>query len=454
MRILAMAVGVALALGCALALFGGARASRGADRSQLDDPAHARLESEVARLRAEIEALRAELAARRPSLREPSAPAALAPVPVAPDDPLAYLQRYVKSFEGGGEGAEFFRLAVVAWAPELVDAIGALVLDSTAVPHLRAQLITVLGDRRLASDERVTSVLVRLLASRPDRRLLQAALPVLSERTDPRTALALESALWSVDPGLRTLLLKMIARGAGDRTNAALLRLLTTAPDDEARALVVAALHPDDWTNALAILEQASLDEAVEVRLAGAEALSAFGTREALTFADAWRLRERDERVLAALTRARNDGQKVPSWAPMRAAGPPDAKADHDDPNAWASASPEMGLQWLELTYDPPLVASGARVHEVNVAGCLERVEARDTSGATHVLWTGPDPLERPGVLELSFPATPAPVRSLRLVLDTDRCPGWCEIDAVELIGPGRRAWASAATASSYFGQP
>jgi hypothetical protein len=44
-------------------------------------------------------------------------------------------------------------------------------------------------------------------------------------------------------------------------------------------------------------------------------------------------------------------------------------------------------------------------------------------------------------------------VRSLRLTLDTDRRPGWSEIDAVEIDGPDGRAWASAARARGSFGR-
>ena len=51
----------------------------------------------------------------------------------------------------------------------------------------------------------------------------------------------------------------------------------------------------------------------------------------------------------------------------------------------------------------------------------------------------------------LTWPTTAMPVRSLRLVLDTDRTPGWNEIDAVELLGPAGGQWATRATASSTF---
>ena len=56
-----------------------------------------------------------------------------------------------------------------------------------------------------------------------------------------------------------------------------------------------------------------------------------------------------------------------------------------------------------------------------------------------------------PEWLDVSFDATTVPVRSVRVILDTFKVAGWNEIDAVELVGPTRRAWAEAAHASSFY---
>lgn len=45
------------------------------------------------------------------------------------------------SFVGGGEGSEYFRLAVEACAPSLLSEIGALVLDPRANASLRLRLV-------------------------------------------------------------------------------------------------------------------------------------------------------------------------------------------------------------------------------------------------------------------------------------------------------------------------
>ena len=57
------------------------------------------------------------------------------------------------------------------------------------------------------------------------------------------------------------------------------------------------------------------------------------------------------------------------------------------------------------------------------------------------------------GVFEVQTKLTSYETRRIRLVLDTNRRPGWNEIDAVEIVGPDGRAWAVDAVASSTYGQ-
>ena len=55
-------------------------------------------------------------------------------------------------------------------------------------------------------------------------------------------------------------------------------------------------------------------------------------------------------------------------------------------------------------------------------------------------------------MFELAFSPTSFRVARLKVVLDTDK-PGWNEIDAVEIVGPDGRAWATHGIASSNYGQ-
>ena len=68
------------------------------------------------------------------------------------------------------------------------------------------------------------------------------------------------------------------------------------------------------------------------------------------------------------------------------------------------------------------------------------------------MLWSGRTPAQASGPLTIEFPTTAFAVSAVRIVLDTTRSAGWNEIDAVELVGPQGRAWASEARASSSYG--
>jgi len=367
-------------------------------------------------------------------------------------DPAWYLEQYLASFAGGGEGSEYFRLAVEAFAPSLLREIGALVSDRRANATLRLRLVQMLGGARFRGDGTAIGVCLRLLPGRDDKALVEAALAVLASIGDPATARALENLAWSIESiANRWKAFETLVALSGSDANAALLRLWPRA-DDADRGFLIGLVSPGEGRHSLELFEQASY-AARDVRLPAALAVGQFRFPGFAPFIDAWVGRERDEEVRAALGESRQALSEKPRWGAERACGPPDARAENDDPNAWASAQADMGQQWLELDYDPPLAANAVRIFEVCVPGAITTVVARDERGAPVELWSGVDPTTSPGVFALEFPATSFRVRTLRLTLDTNRARGWSEIDAVELIGPEGRAWASAARASSSYGR-
>jgi hypothetical protein len=161
-------------------------------------------------------------------------------------------------------------------------------------------------------------------------------------------------------------------------------------------------------------------------------------------------VRRRARAALEGRIPAQEQPYQVPSWHPRKACGPPDANPTRDDPNAWASKSAQMGLQWLELGYRKPMRVDKVRIHEVNSAGEVVRIEGTDERGKKQVLWSGVDPTKRPGVFEVAVDSK-VRIRRIRIILDTNRRPGWNEIDAVEIVGPEGRQWASSASASSTY---
>jgi hypothetical protein len=237
----------------------------------------------------------------------------------------------------------------------------------------------------------------------------------------------------------------------GPDANRALQRLFASAGTPQQRALVIAALSAADAEAALAVFQQASLAED-PVRLQAANSIQRFRGDAFRAFIETWLGYERDPQVRETLGEAIARMSEIQPYTPQKAAGPPDAVASEDHPNAWATQKADMGRQWLELAYQPARRANALRIHEVCTAGEIVQVFLVDEAGQRHEVWAGADPTAVPGVFELRFAPTGYRVKAVRIVLDTDRKPGWCEIDAVELLGADGNAWAHDATASSSYG--
>jgi hypothetical protein len=145
-----------------------------------------------------------------------------------------------------------------------------------------------------------------------------------------------------------------------------------------------------------------------------------------------------------------------PSWSPGQSAGAPDTAAHGDFATAWASANPDGGKEWLQLSYPTATEIKQVVIHETYNPGAVSRVLALMPDGSEQVLWEGVEQVSNPGQKMDSVFEVPPGIRSdrLRVELDTKRVAGWNEIDAVELIGSdGSRQWATESTASSYYGE-
>lgn len=412
----------------------------------------------IAELEQRIATLAQELRSTRSGARTTVPPVSLvenrgSDDPARETSPEWYLEQYVLSFEGGGRGSEYFRLAVEAYAPSLLADISKLVTSSGADPLLRQKLVEMLGDPRFFGWTQAIDALLSVIDTSRVTDVTHGALVSLRRVGDRQTARALEQVLWSIqEAGLQREAINTVVALAGPAANEAVLRMIARAPDDATRAYLVTLFQLSQPDVALDGFRYASgLNK--PVRLQAALHIANFRTDAIKAFVDEWAASEPDEDVRNALGLARGQLNQVPGWSALQATGPPDANPNRDDSNAWASKVPDMGEQWLELEYATPMKVHTVRIFEVNVAGCVTQVIGYTPSGRSQVLWSGTDPTETPQVFEVSFTTTRAPLARIKLVLDTNRRSGWSEIDAVEIVGPAGRAWAEGARASSSYGR-
>ena len=142
-----------------------------------------------------------------------------------------------------------------------------------------------------------------------------------------------------------------------------------------------------------------------------------------------------------------------PAWSAGQVVGEPDTLAAGDQRSAWAPATPDGGMEWLQVGYENAVEIAQVRVRETCGAGCIAKVAAVLENGTEVIIWQGRESAGG-GIVDAPFNAPPGLTASgVRVYLDTSRVPGWNEIDAVELIGrDGSRQWAKTASASSSYG--
>lgn len=140
-------------------------------------------------------------------------------------------------------------------------------------------------------------------------------------------------------------------------------------------------------------------------------------------------------------------GAPIENAAASQALGPPDGGIGESQ-RAWAPATADAGLEWLELDYRTPVRATGIMVQYTQVPGAMTGIGINDGSSLPLDAETAQSrdgaPIER-------YALRPAvEVSRVRLQLDTASVDGWPQIDAVALVDEdGEPHWADRATASS-----
>ena len=139
-------------------------------------------------------------------------------------------------------------------------------------------------------------------------------------------------------------------------------------------------------------------------------------------------------------------------WSAVQVTGAPDTPVGGDLGTAWASKREDLGEVWLDVFYARPVAPTAVRIRETLGPGAVARVLGKPEGGEWEILWEGTAPrAEAPAWFEPPLSSASREIHALRIVLDTDRVPGWSEIDAVELQGSGISQWAATAQASSAY---
>jgi thiol-disulfide isomerase/thioredoxin len=156
----------------------------------------------------------------------------------------------------------------------------------------------------------------------------------------------------------------------------------------------------------------------------------------------------------ALLATGLNAAQPPREWGPEQATGAPNTPTAGDIPTAWASLHPDGGTEWLQVEFDKPVEVAEVLIRETFNPGAISKVVAIETDNKETIIWEGQAPSSAAPTEMVVKASSPVSSNKIKIYLDSNRVPGWNEIDAVQLVGKdGLRQWASIATASSSFAE-
>jgi hypothetical protein len=125
------------------------------------------------------------------------------------------------------------------------------------------------------------------------------------------------------------------------------------------------------------------------------------------------------------------------SWNAIQVLGAPNTFTHGDHGTAWAPAIQNNSFEWISVGFDTAVYANGATIRETYNNGFVYRIDAIDTLGDLHTVWSGTD-TSVPGVafdFTVAWASTSYLVNGLKVYVDTRHTSGWEEIDAIRLLG-------------------
>jgi RHS repeat-associated protein len=119
-------------------------------------------------------------------------------------------------------------------------------------------------------------------------------------------------------------------------------------------------------------------------------------------------------------------------WSAAQATGQPNTSACGDIATAWAPRPNGSDPEWLLLTYETPVNATGVSIHETYNSPFVSKIEYLEPKGTAHAVWQETDTAACNSWLTTSHDQTSYMVKQVRI---STAKRGWEEIDAVRLDG-------------------
>ncbi|HBN97590.1 MAG TPA: hypothetical protein DDZ66_14985 [Firmicutes bacterium] len=133
-------------------------------------------------------------------------------------------------------------------------------------------------------------------------------------------------------------------------------------------------------------------------------------------------------------------------WSAQQSLGEPNFYPNYGDSTyAWAPASMNDGLQWIELGFLEAVYVDYVEIYEIFNPGAVVKIELIDETGRPHLMWegTGGRAATTARVFCIKNALVTVPCNKVRVTLDTDAVGGWNEIDAVSLTGSYDSPWST-----------
>lgn len=126
------------------------------------------------------------------------------------------------------------------------------------------------------------------------------------------------------------------------------------------------------------------------------------------------------------------------SWSAAQVLGTPNTFTYGDIATAWAPSASNGTLEFITVGFEAPVYATGAVVRETYGNGFVYKIDALDTFGGFHTVWSGIDTSLAGSAVDftVSWATTSYLVSGLKIFTNTDHDLGaWEEIDAIQLVG-------------------